>query len=102
MIDKYSHKKVIVVTHHLPSMKLIAEKYNGDIINYAFATDVEHLMKNNVTHFCSGHTHSSMDKIIGTTRCIVNPKGYLLSDGTSENPNYNKEFVFEIKDEEKI
>lgn len=97
MINKYSDKKIIIVTHHLPSFKLISEKYANNPMNYAFATNLEHLIKDNVVYFCSGHTHCSFNIKINNCTLLVNPKGYPYKNGKNENELYDKQFVFNIE-----
>ena len=87
-IDQYHDKNVIVLSHHLPSFQLIDKSYEGSEINYAFATDLEYLMKCNVKYWLAGHTHFPAHIKINQCQCLVNPLGY---------PGEN-----EIKDEQKI
>lgn len=91
-ISKFSNKKIIIMTHHLPSFQLIDEKYEGNTVNCCFASDLDMLMKGNVKYWFAGHTHSSFNKKINDTQCIGNPKGYY-----DENPNYNKELVILLR-----
>ena len=70
--------KIIVATHHLPSMKLIPSKFqNTSDIKYAkgFASNLDHLIPlTNLWLF--GHTHYHIDTILDKTRCYANPLGY--------------------------
>jgi len=96
MIGKYLNKKIIVITHHLPSFKLIPSKYDNNPINCAFATDLEYLIKDNVLYWCCGHTHTSCNASINNCKLFVNPKGYPINNNQNENQFYDKQFVFNV------
>lgn len=66
--------KFVIVTHHLPSYDLISNKYKGDIINSAFANNIDTKILNDpqiLAWFC-GHTHLPYE--LG--KFHVNPIGY--------------------------
>ena len=65
----------VVVTHHLPSYKLINHKYEGNLMNEFFASDLDYLVKK-ASIWCCGHTHSANKIVIGECHCYVNPVGY--------------------------
>jgi len=73
-------KKTIVVTHHLPSRKLVSDRFwpgNGDDgINGGFACDADHLFDLEPTLWIHGHTHDTIDRTIQSTRVVCNPAGY--------------------------
>jgi predicted phosphohydrolase len=78
-IDKYRNtdKKIIVMTHHLPSYKLIDPEYKiYTNTNSYFATDLEYLFGQDIKYWFYGHTHTPNDVIINSTNLIVNPLGY--------------------------
>lgn len=82
----------VVVTHHAPSFKSIADEYKNDIdLNSLYASDLEYLMKDNVKLWCHGHTHTPFDYKIGNTRVVCNPRGY-----PGEREKVNLELVMEI------
>jgi predicted phosphodiesterase len=68
----------VVITHHLPSMALIAEKYVVSSVNCAFAsTLLEDLEAELIPRlWISGHTHTGAKKVVRGCRCILNPWGY--------------------------
>jgi predicted phosphodiesterase len=79
---------VVVMTHHLPSMELIDEKYKDYVdYNLFFASDCSNLLKDPIKVWISGHTHTGYDKPIRGVHCVCNPVGY-----PSENPigDFNK------------
>ena len=67
----------VVVTHHAPSRRSIADGHGGDPANPAFASDLEWLMLDRGPDlWVHGHTHGSRDYRVGRTRVLCNPKGY--------------------------
>ncbi|MHA6643654.1 metallophosphoesterase [Mesorhizobium sp. A623] len=82
----------VVVTHHLPSMKSVAERFRGDALNAAFASDLDDLIEMQQPDlWVHGHTHDSADYRIGDTRVVCNPRGY-----DDENPAFKMDLVVEI------
>lgn len=79
-------KQVIVMTHHTPSYLMIADAYVGDPINYAYATNLEPLLRNHkkLKVWISGHTHGCkcIPLKLGTTniRLISNCRGHQHED----------------------
>lgn len=72
------YNKIIVATHHMPSMKLIAPKFQTpENMKYArgFASNLDHLLP--LTRvWLYGHTHTYTNTIIDNTLCYCNPLGY--------------------------
>ena len=72
-----SNSKIIVLTHHMPSYKLIHPSYKGSDINHLFATNLEKLMYTyRIDHWICGHSHTSMNITIHNTQLWMNPVGY--------------------------
>lgn len=75
---EYSHKPIIIVTHHAPSPYSISPEYEGSMLNPAFASNlnkyiIEHPQ---IRLWCHGHVHNSCDYILGETRVVCCPFGY--------------------------
>ena len=86
--------KHIVITHHMPSFQSVDPIYAGDMLNHAFASDLDELILTYQPQlFVHGHTHSSCDYMIDNTRVICNPLGY---HSNQLNKNYNKALFLEI------
>jgi len=67
----------VVVTHHAPSWQSIHEKYANDTeLNTLYASDLEHMMTDNVKLWIHGHTHNAFDYTVFNTRVVCNPYGY--------------------------
>ncbi len=89
-LEKKTSKKVVVITHHLPSYKLIESKFKGSSKNGYYASDSDELVKM-ADLWIAGHTHCLIDKKIHNTRCICNPVGYPW-----EECPYNEHLKIEI------
>lgn len=85
-------KKIIILSHHLPSYQLIAPQYIGSAINSAFASNLDYVMEqnDNIKYWLCGHTHSNMNAKINNCWCLVNPCGY-----PGEN-KYQKDATIEL------
>ncbi len=80
----------IVVTHHAPSRQSTHPRYRDDILNPAFASDLESLMdEKRVQYWIHGHTHDNFDYEVNGTRVLCNPRGY-STNGDYHDFNYNK------------
>ena len=69
----------IVVTHHLPSFKLVDEKYRKySKFNQCFASHSDALITDSVAAWIYGHTHSQSSTRCndGKTQIVCNPIGY--------------------------
>ncbi|EEF59045.1 metallophosphoesterase [Pedosphaera parvula] len=76
-VEKYRDKKIVVVTHHSPSGKSVTERFRGDPLNGAFASDMEDFVeRSGAKLWVHGHIHSRSDYMIGWTRVLANPRGY--------------------------
>lgn len=67
----------IVVSHHLPSEKSVAESYVASQLNRFFVSDMEDLIyKRKPSLWLHGHTHAATEYCIEKTRVVANPLGY--------------------------
>lgn len=75
-------KKLIILTHHLPTPHLSHYKYKiyGSLYQ-AFYTDLSDIFSDKITLWICGHTHTPMKYTHNNTKFITNPIGY---------PNENK------------
>ena len=73
-------KKFVVATHHAPTTLSIAECYKGDtLMNGAFASDLTDFIldRPQIKLWTHGHMHNVSDYMIGDTRVVCNPRGYV-------------------------
>lgn len=76
-IEKYNDKKIVVVTHHGPSIQSIPEQDRKDPLSAAFASNmVDFIASSNIKLWVHGHIHTAFDYYIGRTRVVCNPLGY--------------------------
>lgn len=92
-------RKTVVVTHHLPDPRSIDPRFDGDVLNPAFASQMTDLVeRGGADLWIHGHTHSSCDYLAGDCRVICNPKGYgpRRPGGPIENSRFDPRLVIEI------
>lgn len=66
----------IVITHHLPSFKSVHPKYKRSSLNTFFVSEMDELiLALKPRLWVHGHTHSSADYNLGSTRIVANPFG---------------------------
>ena len=87
-----AQEEIIVLTHHLPSYKLIHEKYEGHPLNYCFATNLEEMIQSPIRGWLCGHSHTAAELEINGVYCGLNPHGYPAEPGTG----FSREKVLEI------
>ncbi len=69
--------KTVVVTHHAPSSRSIARRYEDSLLSPSFASNLESLMgEDRATLWIHGHVHDSFDYVVDGTRVVCNPRGY--------------------------
>ena len=69
--------KIIVVTHHIPSYKLIAPRYASSKLKSCFASHSDDLIKlPGVVAWVYGNTHDNRETWIDKCLCVVNTVGY--------------------------
>lgn len=75
------HYKKIIITHHLPSYKLIHKKYTNWSNKDRYANNLDSLLTNinSPDIWICGHSHSVMDVKIGKTRCFINTFGHTIN-----------------------
>lgn len=99
-VEAHPNDKWIVMTHHAPSFKSVEEKYQGDILNYCFASELDTLIEEHpqIHTWAHGHTHGSHDYTIGDSRVLCNPRGYArpTKPNSPENANFNPTLVFDV------
>lgn len=84
----------VVVTHHLPADRSVARMFKRSPLNCFFLCDVEPLISERQPRlWVHGHTHSSCDYLVGSTRVLCNPFGYA---GRALNPDFRSDFVVDL------
>jgi predicted phosphohydrolase len=76
-----SGDKLVVMTHWVPSMNLIAGRYRNDGVchNAAFVCacdDIIAAYSDTITAWFYGHTHIATDRVMAGVHFVSNPRGY--------------------------
>ena len=98
IVAKKHDEKFVVVGHHAPSKLSTHEQYaNEHIMNGAYSSDLSEFILDcpQIKLWTHGHTHHPFDYVIGETRIVCNPRGY-VSDGYSEDSGWDPNMVIEI------
>ena len=78
--EKNYDKKYVVVGHHTPSPFSIHPKWANDtLMNGGYTSDLIDfiLERPQIKLWTHGHTHEPFDYMIGSTRVVCNPRGYI-------------------------
>lgn len=77
-INNYNSKKpLVVITHHMPSFKLIDKQYQKyALINSGFANELDNLIKYPISYWIYGHTHIPNNCEMNGVKMLCNPHGY--------------------------
>ncbi|OIQ96304.1 3',5'-cyclic adenosine monophosphate phosphodiesterase CpdA [mine drainage metagenome] len=87
--------KTVVVTHHLPSARSVADRYKASLTSACFASHLDELMGASVL-WIHGHTHDSFDYVLHGTRVVCNPRGYCRNPDKPENREFDPALVVEV------
>jgi predicted phosphodiesterase len=96
VVEGKHDEKFVMVGHHAPSHMSINEHFKDQyLMNGAYASDLSEFILDRpqikvVTH---GHMHDPSDYMIGDTRVVCNPRGYV---GEHRTTKFNPNFMVEI------
>ena len=71
---------VVVITHMAPSFQSVNAKYkDAGITNAAYASELSDFIldNENIKFWIHGHMHNPVDYMIGNTKVLSNPRGYV-------------------------
>lgn len=84
----------VVITHHLPSWQCVDRKYLGDPRNAFYVTNLPALIAAaRPAVWIHGRAHTHFDKLLGDTRIVRNPFGYL---DLGEQSGYKKDMFIDL------
>lgn len=99
IIEEYAQKhpgiKVVIMTHHAPSIKsMVFRGYESAVIS-AYISDLENFIIEHpeIKLWCHGHLHQYCDYKIGECRVVSNPRGYIMH---KEDIDFRNNFIVEI------
>lgn len=92
VIEGRNDEKFVVVGHHAPSRKSTHPRYaSEELMNGGYSSSLDEYIMDHpqIKLWTHGHTHEDFDYMIGDTRIVCNPRGYI---------NYeNRAGLFELK-----
>ena len=90
--------KTVVVTHHLPCSRSIADDFRSHPLTPCYASNCVDLLYLEPALWVHGHHHKTVDYMFGKTRVVANPRGYPGDFGlsTPENDRFDPGKVVEI------
>ena len=96
-VDGKHDRKFVVVGHHAPCKLSTKPKYRDDtILNGGYSSDLSDFIldRPQIKLWTHGHTHDNFDYMLGSTRVVCNPRGYINYEHQADifNPN----IIFEV------
>ena len=88
VIEGKFDQKFVVVGHHAPSKLSTHPRYVHDtLMNGAYSSSLDDFIVDHpqVKLWTHGHTHEDFDYMIGSTRIVCNPRGYINYEGRADN-----------------
>lgn len=88
VIEGKYDQKFVVVGHHAPSKGSEHPKYKRDsLMNGAYNSRLDEFILDNpqIKLWTHGHTHEDFDYMIGATRVVCNPRGYINHESRADN-----------------
>ena len=79
-VDNQHDRKFVVCGHHAPSTVSTHPQYKDErIMNGAYSSDLSEFIMDHpqIKLWIHGHTHESFDYMVGDTRIVCNPRGYI-------------------------
>lgn len=80
--------KYVVVGHHAPSKASTHPRYKNEVImNGAYSSRLDQFILDNpqIKLWTHGHTHEEFDYMIGSTRVVCNPRGYINYENRADD-----------------
>lgn len=80
IVEGKPDQKFVVVGHHAPSRTSTHEMYKDDtVMNGGYSSDMDEFIQERpqIKLWTHGHTHHVFDYVIGETRVVCNPRGYV-------------------------
>ena len=94
-LKEYHAGKTVVVTHHLPAMQSVADRFKTSMLSASFASYRNELIGHSAW-WIHGHSHDSADYVLNGTRVVCNPKGYSRAGSSPENKEFDPKLVLQI------
>lgn len=88
VVDSNVNSKFVVVGHHSPSKLSTKPQYEKDVlVNGAYSSDLSEFIldRPQIKFWTHGHTHHEFDYMLGSTRIVCNPRGYINYEASADN-----------------
>ena len=88
MLEGKHDQKFVVVGHHAPTKLSTHPRYANELImNGGYSSDLSEFILDHpqIKLWTHGHTHEEFDYLIGTTRIVCNPRGYINYEDRADN-----------------
>lgn len=80
-VSESTAKHKIVVSHHVPSYRMLCPKFKDSKANGAFTVELEdYIETSGIDYWIFGHSHYNMNVRIGNTFCVSNQLGYVFQN----------------------
>lgn len=88
-------KKIVVVTHHLPSPLCNAPEFKNTPMNDAFCVNLnEFIEDNSIDYWIYGHSHRNvLPQLVNGTKLLTNQLGYIVFN---EHYTFKRDVFFEL------
>lgn len=80
--------KFVVVGHHAPSKQSTHPRYKyEEVMNGGYSSELSEFILDHpqIKLWTHGHTHEDFDYMIGSTRIVCNPRGYINYEARADN-----------------
>jgi Icc-related predicted phosphoesterase len=87
MIEGKWDQKFVVVGHHSPSKQSTHPRYKEEVImNGGYSSNLDDFIIDHpqIKLWTHGHTHEDFDYMIGSTRIVCNPRGYIRYENRAD------------------
>jgi predicted phosphodiesterase len=87
VVEGNHDQKFVVVGHHAPSKQSTKPRYQNDtLMNGGYSSDLSEFIldRPQIKLWTHGHTHDVFDYMIGSTRVVCNPRGYINYEDSAD------------------
>ena len=92
-LENACEEKVVVVTHHAPVLSSLPASLADSALGASFASDLEEYVRYSFAQaWVHGHVHHSVDRMVGGTRVLCNPRG----SGQYQNLDFAPGFILDV------
>lgn len=88
VVEGKHDKKFVVAGHHAPSKLSTHPRYAKEaIMNGGYSSDLSEFILDHpqIKLWTHGHTHEDFDYMLGSTRIVCNPRGYINYEGRADH-----------------